>query len=67
MKNWKQIIERILAFFGKKHAQKKTPPQELSSEIMEKIMKEARFLQENHGVEVRNLEKGELPIIKKKQ
>ena len=67
MKNWKQIIERILAFFGKKPSQKKTPPQELSSEIMEKIMKEARFLQENHGVEVRNLEKGELPIIKKKQ
>ncbi len=44
----------------------KNPPETLSGEIMESVMREARFLRSGHDVDVRALEPDEIPTIPKR-
>ncbi len=60
----------IITWFYKlrqaRNSKKYILPSELSPEVMEKIMKEVKFLRIEHDVDVRNLADGEKPSLPKK-
>jgi phage terminase small subunit len=53
-------------FFNGKQKKRYQPPDSLSQEAMEKVMREVNFLRAQHAVDVRELEAGEIPSVPKR-
>jgi hypothetical protein len=67
MKAFKVFISYIKRLVGRTRAKPaKNPPETLSPEAMEAVMREVRFLKDGHAVDVRALAPDEMPTIPKR-